>query len=405
MTASGYQKRRQARTRHLKESLEGETARWTQAAAEGGPLEKHHSQVSCLVGLLRTCLDDLSALPDSELAEPILDLHHVWDFFRSKLVLRCLPQYQDFLEAADELAWACYEPALGEAGPTSRVPPLVFLNRAEVPFAVARGRDYRTLLPGAVRTRSGDAAVRTLPFPIIGVPWHQTEHLPGLLAVAHEVGHHIEDDCGLTEALKGRVRESGLPSERQSRWRDWVGEVFADVCACLGCGPAYFDTLSDALADISPLAVGGYPPKDLRLRVCQTVFEPTEPDPSDEAATIVRSLTTDGYAELGGRTLPGVLTCAEAWDPKQAADLLLAGLPSETGDARASLAAAATAFVVDPVDYDGLHVGARVIKEVLGNRPQGPRAATIAPLDATRRAVAAGHRIMGLLSALQPRGR
>ncbi|GAB7187264.1 hypothetical protein ATKI12_7095 [Kitasatospora sp. Ki12] len=415
MTGADREARSRARTRHLVASLEAETVRWTEATGPGEPLEKHHSQVACLVRLLRTCLRDLDGLPDRELTEPVLDLHHVWDFFRGKLVLRCLPQYRDFLETADELAWACYQPAPAAAGTGPGVPPLVFLNRAEVPFAVGRGHDYRELLPGAVRTRSGEAAAGTLPFPIIGVPWHQTEHLPGLLTVAHEAGHHVEDDCGLGLALRARVRGSGLPSERQRLWEDWVTEVFADVCACLACGPAYLDTLSDALADLPPLAFGGYPPKELRLRACRSVFEPTAPGagerpgegpgepsgeqgPSDEAAVVVRALTADGYAELGGRTLPSVLTCAEAWEPEVAAGRLLAGMPSGTADARASLASAAAAFARDPAGYDAMGVGRRVVREVLDHRPKGPRAATPAPEAADRRATAAGHLLAGLLT-------
>ncbi|MER6132153.1 hypothetical protein [Streptomyces sp. NPDC001815] len=398
MTGADYQQRSQARLGHLAESLNRETARWEEAAEEGEPLEKHHSQVFCLTRLLQTSLEDLSKLPRTELTEPILDLHHVWDFFRSKLILRCLPQYRDFLDTADELAWACYQPALSAAGLPSTVPPLVFLNRDAVPFAVARGSDYREFLPSGVRTRSGAEAVHRLPFPIIGVPWHQTEHLPGLLAVTHEVGHHIEDDCELTAALEARLRGSGLPASQQTVWRGWLGEVFADVCACLACGPAYVETLSDALVTAPVQAVGAYPPRDLRLRVCRAVLEPTEPNPPDEAAAVVQALTTGGYAEFGDQTLPTVLRCTESLNTKLAAGYLLAGLPSQARDARAALAAAATAFTQDPARYDDLCVEPRVTHEVLALRPDGLRAVQPAPPAATDRAATVGHLLAELLS-------
>ncbi|MET9735102.1 hypothetical protein ABZZ79_32015 [Streptomyces sp. NPDC006458] len=400
MTGADYEQRSRARLGHLKDSLDRETARWEEAAAEPDqPLEKHRSQVACLTRLLRTSLSDLSRLPDSELAEPILDLHHVWDFFRSKLVLRCLPQYQEFLDTADELAWACYRPALEAAGLPSSVPPLVFLSRDAVPFTLARGSDYRGLLPSGVRTRPGADAVRRLPFPIIGVPWHQTEHLPDVLAVAHEVGHHIEDDCELTEALRARLLASGLPTGRQPVWEGWLGEVFADVCACLACGPAYVATLSDALVTAPATAVGAYPPKDVRLAVCHAVFASPGPGPSDEPGTVVRALMSDGYAELGDRDLPTVLQCHGALDTGLAVGNLLAGMPSSVGDVREALAAAADAFGQNPDVYDSLGVQSRVIREVLKGRPRGPRAAGPVPPSAAERAVDVGHVLAGLLSA------
>ncbi|MFJ5776076.1 hypothetical protein [Streptomyces sp. NPDC093094] len=399
MTGADYEQRSRARLRHLKDSLDRETTCWEKAAAEPNkPLEKHHSQVACLTRLIRTSLSDLSRLPDSELAEPILDLHHVWDFFRSKLVLRCLPQYQEFLDTADELAWACYRPALEAAGLPSSIPPLVFLSRDAVPFTLARGSDYRGLLPSGVRTRPGADAVRRLPFPIIGVPWYQTEHLPDVLAVAHEVGHHIEDDCEMTRALQARLRAGGLPAGRQSVWEGWLGEVFADVCACLACGPAYVATLSDAL-ETAPTAVGAYPPKDVRLAVCHAVFASPGSDPSDEPGTVVRALTSDGYAALGGGKLSEVLQCHETLDTGLAVGNLLAGMPSSAVDAREALAAAADAFSQNPDAYDRLGVQARVITEVLEGRPDGSRAAGSVPSGAAERAVDVGHLLAGLLSA------
>ncbi|MDT0479746.1 hypothetical protein [Streptomyces doebereineriae] len=387
------------RSDYLVRSLNRETARFEEATMAGQPLEKHHSQVASLVQMLKTSLDDLERLPDANLPELVLDLHHVWDFFRSKLILRCLPQYRGFLDTADELAWACYAPALREAGVSAPVPPLVFPNRALVPFAVARGSDYRELLPSGVRTRSGAKAVQQLPFPIIGVPWYQTEHLPGLLAVAHEAGHHIEDDCKLKAALKARLRESGLSSERQTVWQRWLAEVFGDICACLACGPAYIETLSDALAAAPPPAVGTYPPPHLRLEVCRMVLEPPGEDPSDEAAVVVRALTTGGYPEFGGKALPAVLGCTEALNLDVPVGKLLVGMPSETRDVRSALAAAAIAFLQDPAGYDKQHVGQNVTQEILDLRPFGVRRAQ--PADADR-ATVAGHALAHLLSEHRP---
>ncbi|MFB7615910.1 hypothetical protein [Kitasatospora sp. NPDC056181] len=400
MSGEGYEERGRARRRHLAASLDRDLAHWLEATERGRPLEKHHSQVACLAGMLDACRHDLAELQDSESTERILDLHHVWDFFRSKLILRCLPQYQAFLDTADELAWACYEPAWPAGGPAKPVPPLLFLNRAEVPFALARGSDYRALLPSGVRTHAGEEAAGRLPFPIIGVPWYQTEHLPGLLAVAHEVGHHVEDDLGLTGALRDRLRASGLDAGRLIIWEGWLGEVFADVCACLACGPAYTDTLADALTAVGTRRSAAYPLSLLRMRICRTVLGSSGPAPAGEVAAVVEALTTDGYPQLGGRTLRDALGCAEALELTSPALNLLNGLGSETRDPRAALAVAARAFLLDPARYDRGNVGARVCREVLARRPVGLRSAEAdAGAGARQAGVAAGHALAALLAA------
>jgi hypothetical protein len=57
-------------------------------------------------------------------------------------------RFQDYLYAADELAWACYEPAqrkvVPEHVPTEQVkePPLVFFNGGASPFVSSREQSY-----------------------------------------------------------------------------------------------------------------------------------------------------------------------------------------------------------------------------------------------------------------------
>ncbi|MFB7372001.1 hypothetical protein ACFC0D_19400 [Streptomyces sp. NPDC056222] len=409
-------------------SLRGDLEHWEADVQENGPLEKHFTQVHRLALQLTTTIEDLAGLLDSggavaDLAEQVLDLHHVWDFFRSKLVLRCMPAYRDFLDAADELAWSCYKPALDPVGTALKLPPLVFLNRNVAPFAVARGSDYRSLLPRDIYTLVGRDAVRQLPFPIIGVPWHQSEHLPGTLAVAHEVGHHIEDDCRLSEELRARLRGSGLQPERVQVWETWLGEAFADVCACLACGPAYALTLADAMEANGSAGAGSdrYPPAQVRVQICEATLGKTgragsaaaDPfrrgrfrssgqsgsvhDAGGEAALVVDAWMTGGYPGLPGKAL-SVLSCPDAQDPTLGAAKFLQGLPSGARDARAVLAAAATAFLEDPIKYDTLQVGPVAISEVLALRPKGLRR-DLADLHATdERDIAAGHTLTSLLS-------
>ncbi|MEU7577929.1 hypothetical protein AB0B50_10040 [Streptomyces sp. NPDC041068] len=195
------------------------------------------------------------ARADAGLPVLVLDLHHVWDYFRSKFALRRLAEYRDCLAVADEIAWACYrEPlaaALAAGTVAAKEPPLVSFSRAAAPRAHRRGGQYRELLPrGGIHTAAGLRLVRSLPFPVIDVPWYYGAHLPGLLTVAHETGHHIEDDFGLTPEIQARLAAAGLPGDELPDWQRWAGEVFADVCACLACGVAYPGVLAELLGTL-----------------------------------------------------------------------------------------------------------------------------------------------------------
>jgi hypothetical protein len=429
VTAPRPSQRRAAELRHARESLHLEWAYWRGEACRP-VLEKHQSQVDSIVRQLGASLAELDRDP-SQVSELVLDLHHVWDFFRTKLALRYVQPVRPFLDAADELAWAAYLPAVLAAGSrtTLREPPLVFLDRGAMPFVSARGSSYRDLLPRDVRTGAGARAASRLPFPVIGVPWYLSNHLPGALLVAHEVGHAIEDDCGLTGEMSARLRGAGLPSTRLAEWERWLGEVFADVVATVTCGAAYVAILLDAIATGSADGAGTqrYPPPPVRAQVCLAAAAhvrppgqarqewPLVPRPAagslpevappggteqteDEASAVVHALTTGAYEGLGGRGLRDTLAHPDVARADIGADRLLHGLDSALSDARAVLAAAALAFVRDPSGYDHMAVQTRVIAEVLALRPKGPRAVKADPAARQTRDTHAGLALLGLLA-------
>ena len=73
----------------------------------------------------------------------LLAVQAVWDYFRSKLVLRAQEPFATFLQAADAFAWACYAPMLaryGRQGIDRREPPLVALQGIQT-HGLARGDD------------------------------------------------------------------------------------------------------------------------------------------------------------------------------------------------------------------------------------------------------------------------
>ncbi|WP_425825665.1 hypothetical protein [Streptomyces fractus] len=383
----------------LLDGLDDELTAWRGlTVGEKAPLEKHHSQLRSV----RAMLSEGIAAARVELATGsgaaglpvlILDLHHVWDYFRSKFALRRLDEYRGYLDAADELAWTCYEgpleAALGTGGMRPKEPPLVSFSRDPAPRAHRRGGQYRDLLPrGGMHTRAGVQLVHSLPFPVIDVPWYYASHVPAVLTVAHEVGHHIEDDFGLTGTIARRLAGTSLPEA-------WAGEVFADVCASLACGVAYPAVLAEVLGTLGPEQEGDsqelsspHPPLDTRLRICRAaldlagherpnmwpapIAEALADDTDPSSTRVAAALLDDGYPQLAGRRLPDLLPSTPAC--RLHADRLLAGMPSGLSHVPGVFAAASLAFLTCPAEYRALRVGTRAVSEALALRPEGPRA-------------------------------
>ncbi|OIJ98524.1 hypothetical protein [Streptomyces monashensis] len=378
----------------------------------GGPLEKHRSQLDAVGALLGAAVADVRVrLTDGRAAQVpgrVLDLHHVWDFYRTRFLLRQVRAYRRFLDVADELAWETYGPAVRLAGARPKEPPLVGFSRAASPRAHRRGGAYHDLLPrGGIHTPEGRAAAARLPFPVIDVPWSFGSHLPALLTVAHEAAHHIDDDCGLGAEIAERVSDAALAPDRRAHWGRWAGEAFADVCAAVLCGPAYAAVLADLLdsgddedGEDGEDGVderdfdGPHPPPEARLRLAaaaarlaghpdthdRDVEDGTDAEDSGygpEADVVARAFMTDGWSGLQGLSLAELLVperaSAGAAVP-EGARRLLAGGPSRCSSTAGVLAAAALAFRCEPAAYDRREVGERAVSEVLALRAAGSRA-------------------------------
>jgi hypothetical protein len=362
------------------DGLAAELRQWEGASRDGGPLEKHRSQIDAVVTLIGVGLADARArLADGrehEVPARILDLHHVWDFFRGRLMPRRVRDLRRVLDVADELAWQCYGPVLDLPGVRPKEPPLVAFSRAASPRAHRRGSAYQDLLPrGGIHTRQGREAAAGLPFPVIEVPWHFGAHLPALLSVAHESAHHIEDDCGLGDEIHRRVTTAGLPPDRTAHWARWAGEAFADVCASVVCGTAYAELLADLLEP--ELAVderdfdGPHPPPAARVRLARAAAsgEGTE----TEEAVVVAALLGGGYEGLGGRTLAELLTARDGGDVPAGARQLLCGRPSGCRSAGAVLRGTGTrASTARARPHDHTGAGTLLLAALDAAPEQGP---------------------------------
>jgi len=288
--------RRLAELRAKLGSLRAELDAWRELTDQRAELKRHHSQIRLLDATLTTLLapvrKDIEAptaaavVLDRGLAweNDLLAAHSIWEVFRSKFVLRQNETFRDYLAACDDLAWACYAPALKRFAPKSlKEPPLVYLSATWSPFAQSRDTNFQN----EVRRGTGDMkdlrggpferVLRKLPIPLVSLPWYQAFHLPGAIIIAHEVGHLVENDFDLRAELRGALDRADLGFA--DAWQSWASEVFADVYGCLAMGPAFVGALIDLLvtrvADVRQerSLAGLHPPRALRVEVLFKVLE------------------------------------------------------------------------------------------------------------------------------------
>jgi hypothetical protein len=436
----------------LREKVAGvgaEFDRWMEDTGQGQPLRKHQSQIERLTLQLRELAKrteqeiDIAAASGDVLAAcrevqlRILEVHRLWDFYRSKFSLRHVNWFRRYLLVADELAWVCYRPAQKYADPavldlqSVKAPPLVFLSGEFSPFIHYRQEPF-TLedVPDALDSDEFLRVAHALPVPVIGLPWYQVVHLPDLLLLAHEVGHTVERDFGLagvTEKHLGAAL-SDVPGPRQDAWFGWLPEVFADIFGVLAGGPAFVSALSDLLAT-DPVEVAAesaeadgrqpHPPATLRVALCGRTLEhlgfETEasslwgawadaftPDPDDpygkDVEVVADGLRSARYPQLGCRTLREILPFSAAHHKAATTAAISILEPSKptSADIRSLVAAARLAFDRDPEGYRSPRLGMANpqdlildrAEEIIGDRPRGDEDVRPTP-EADRRAGAA----------------
>jgi hypothetical protein len=390
-------------------SLQADMAQWSSRTAAGQDLQKHFSQVQRLdeefgPAVKRLALDaEDTTVADRwrSVEQMVQDLLSVWGYFRDKLAVRLVPDYGRYLAAADDLAWACYQPAQ-KAAVAERVidkravrePPLVCLEDVGSPFSLVRGTDFEGELTASHRlTGASRELLRRLPVPVIAVPWFQLEHLPDALVIAHEVGHHVLGDLGLDEEAGRAIHESGAGVEES-----WTAEMFCDVFGTLCAGSAFASSLADflRLAQVSDDATDLYPPTTTRLALCLGVLE--LPDVGSETASealrgrwaheglelsdeerhrgrdIASAIATAPYQVIGKRLVDlDVFGAADEMSKDEQADELLAKRPTTTTDPRVLFAAASTAFTQAPDTYREREVGTSVLAAAHDIREPGVR--------------------------------
>lgn len=240
-------------------SLPTELDTWLKRAEADNMLEKNFSQIEVLDHFMRTLCalneDSLNALDPTgdvdvflsnalDLTKDVTKSHFIWDFFRDRLELRFVPQFQQPLLMADLISYDCYTKIIDRAKALRIIPnhgfreyPFTGLVTEISPATWPRGRR-----PPALRNHN-------LPVPVIDLPWDHLANPWELLTIAHEVGHNVDEDLGkLTEAMipliANQLEAATTPTGRIVRWQTWTSEILADLVGILLTGPAFVQALT-----------------------------------------------------------------------------------------------------------------------------------------------------------------
>ncbi len=407
-----------ARKRKLA-SLEAEFVKWEKESSDGRPLRLNYSQIGRITGVLRKLRKQISdppqaaapaqTLTDRELETTALELHRIWEFFRSKFAMRKVEWLRSYLDAMDDFALACYTPARDSATAVAaaalKEPPLVYFGGGWSPFAMPRDYPFEAerVPDEPVRNQAFIEALRQLPLPVVAIPWFQIEHLPDAVVIGHEVGHLVEDDLGLSKTIQDIVGGSADPA-RQAVWRAWAGEIFGDLYGQLATGPAFAGALAEVLADLPDYIVkeqvaagkwGDYPTTYLRMNVnvallraqkfetaadaldaeWKAAYGPTHAMTAFDADVkgIAEALCETAIPELGGKRFPEVLSFAGLEDESRVAvSRLEKRATPDAGNVRALIAAARLFFAKSPGAYDD-DAQKRVLQVIALSFPPGVR--------------------------------
>jgi hypothetical protein len=275
--------------RHRAESLPAEIEHWISFTAMGSILEKNWSHLQALKIFmdelqtrLRADVDAMESLakpPATDLNRVLQQIelvdsrigrsHYVWGYFRNKLEQRFVPHFAGSLLAMDLTSQECYRTVMDKAELLGvqkrqlRDYPLTFFQE-----------EYASPVTWPRNVPESKLDHRTLPIPIVGLPWDHQRSTWEFLSLHHEVSHDIDTDLGdlsseIATILVSALEEDKVPSERVAIWHKWMPEIFADFLGILLGGPAFVRFLANFLAVtaeyVCGLTEGEHPTPFLRI--------------------------------------------------------------------------------------------------------------------------------------------
>lgn len=296
-------------------------------------LETVRSLTAGALGEIRAALDAVDLTADESavyagcraLDQSIVWLQRLWTYIQARFDQRDDPDPRvgQVLRAADEVIWSCYHQVFARArvlgadvehGP----PPLAFIEPEYSPVALPAGQPLPTYLelpPGL--DVLGDE-FKTLPLPVVRLPPWCLDAPWWLIYLAHEVGHHVQNDLGLVrffrEQMAAAAEETGLDPEDHARWGSWGQEIFADLFSVMMAGPWALRALAEAVwaeaQTMTRYTHPGYPPDVVRLALMAEAARRL--GIADPAA--LRGLDLDAIAATRARTVTHMAVVPAALD-------------------------------------------------------------------------------------------
>ena len=422
-------------------SLETDLSEWQTVVGDPGVASsdflvfaKHQSQIARLYDLfsgivrkLKSELDDHIRLigPDSfdspkELSLKILQGHALWAYFRNKFLLRRSPNLRKYLSAADEFAWACFKPlsvasqqVTGDAG-ASKVPPLIYLGQDLSPFVYPRDWSLSSEIKN-VNDQVFRSVIEKAPVSLVSLPYYQTAHLPETMVLAHEMGHVVEMDLGLSTTLDESLEaipDATIPQQRKEVWKRCRIEAFADVFGATAGGVAFCHALANFLAksrdkivneDFGKKSKYEYPTCFLRVLLALEVLRGKDgklppaaaiihadwiedygshhlhTEYENDLGSIVKCFVDTPFQAFGGkrsiRDIVGLTREDEEQAATDAREMAESSTIPEANDARVLFAAATLAYYESPEKYVARGVENLVLDRIEAIADKVPRAA------------------------------
>jgi hypothetical protein len=293
------------------ERLRRDVAAWRASRAVADRHGRHATQLASVELAVETILDAIAgelgavapAAPTRDVYErcrqadgQVVFARRLWAYFRDRWAQRDDQALGPTLAAADELVWSCHAQACRALGCDPGPPPLTFVDEQLSPYAVERPRPPEPLRPSDSLLRD---ALDELPVPAIAIPAACVAQPWTLVAVAHEVGHHLPHAGGRwpPEEAPGALDAAAGPAT-SALWDGWRDELLADAYASAMVGAAH----RWALVEL-----------ELGADETMTRFSPTHPPPVVRHA-LVRAILDElgippsqSLPELDAPVTPGEL--------------------------------------------------------------------------------------------------
>lgn len=222
------------------------------------------------------------------------------------------PTDKAILDIADLVAAFCYKPYMELANTWRglpkdhyREPPLIYLNAMLSPAAISRRHDLRQ-----VGLKLYTDTENNLPISMISIPFHDTIAIWTLCSLYHEVGHLIDNDLNLrdavTSAMTTALRKSGgndsEAATRRTVWNFWVAEMLADAFGVLLGGAAYGYSLLGMIfrsaADVTTVREDNHPNEHVRAHLLAALLRATGVPALAEAAQRITQTWRAAYGEI-----------------------------------------------------------------------------------------------------------